>query len=266
MDTILYDWQLTDSHPLKIQYSIQGPRQNSLSADMHSAVHVGILPEGDLTMQHCGEKLSFHGGEIYLTAPWEPHRRLFSERGCILLLLTVAPDAVNRALLGGADKLNLLYRTAVRERQEILNRLKLAPEHAQTILELLKKPDTPEREMRLWHAALGIFVEIASLDFSAEPDPDYPRLLPALRALGNVPLAVPEAAGLCNLSESRFAHLFRRVFGMPFARYERLYRLRCAAEEMDRLHSGLKETAANWGFYDKSHLAKARRKYLSGPE
>lgn len=266
MDTILYDWQLTDLHPLKIQYFIRGSGQNAIAADMHSAVHVGILPEGNITMQHCGEKITVHAGEIYLTAPWEPHRRLFSQSGNTLLLLTAAPEAVNRALLAGADKLNLLYRTAVPERQKILNSLKLAPGHAQTILALLEKPDTPEREMRLWHAVLGIFVEIASLDFSAEPDPDYPRLLPALRALGNRPLGVPEAAGLCNLSESRFAHLFRRVFGMPFARYERLYRLRSAVEEMDRLHSGLKETAANWGFYDKSHLAKARRKYLSRQE
>ena len=181
-------------------------------------------------------------------------------------MLTAAPDAVNRVILRGADKMNLLYRTPFSERQKILNRLKLDPKLPQTILELLATPDTPERELRLWHAALAIFIEIASLDFSADPDPDYPRLLPALRALGNRPLGVPEAAGLCHLSESRFAHLFRRVFGMPFARYERLYRLRCAVEEMDRLHSGLKETAANWGFYDKSHLAKARRKYLSRQE
>ena len=130
------------------------------------------------------------------------------------------------------------------------------------LLELLRAEESPTREMRLWYAALGVFLEIAALEFSAEPDPDYPRLLPALRRLGCRPLSVNEAAGFCGLSESRFAHLFRRVFGMPFARYERLYRLRCAVDEMRRRRSGLKETAANWGFCDKSHLAKARRKYL----
>ena len=264
MDAILYDWHLTDSCPLNVQYFVCQPGQRSLPEDMHSAVHVTIVLDGDFTGQCSREIYSILPGGVALTAPWEPHRRLSSEKGNKLLMLTAAPDAVNRVILRGADKLNLLYRTPFSERQMILNRLKLDPKLPQTILELLATPDTPERELRLWHAALGIFIEIATLDFSADPDPDYPRLLPALQRLGNQPLTVPEAAGLCGLSESRFAHLFSRVFGMPFARYERLFRLRCAVEEMNRLHSGLKETAENWGFYDKSHFAKAVKKYLGG--
>ena len=264
MDTILYDWDLSDSHPLIVQYSVRESKQYNFAADMHSSIHVGILLEGDTVGLHNGEKISIHGGELYLTAPWEPHRTLGSKRGNKLLLLTADPEAVNRAMLGSADKLNLLYRTHASERQKILNRLKLDPKLPRKILKLLSAPDTPERELRLWHAALAVFIEIASLDFSADPDPDYPRLLPALQRLGNQPLPVPEAAGLCGLSESRFAHLFSHAFGMPFARYERLYRLRCAVEEMNRLHSGLKETAENWGFYDKSHFSKAVKKYLGG--
>lgn len=264
MKTIIYDWQLTDLHPLHVMYAEHPPGDANRPTDMHSSVHVGILLEGDMTILINGEKFTFRAGDFYLTAPWEPHQRLGSERGNKLLALTADLESVNRAMLSGADKLNLLYHTHASDRQKILNRLKLDPKHSRTILKLLSAPDTPERELRLWHAALGIFIEIASLDFSADPDPDYPRLLPALQRLGNQPLTVPEAAGLCGLSESRFAHLFSRVFGMPFARYERLYRLRCAVEEMNRLHSGLKETAENWGFYDKSHFSKAVKKYLGG--
>jgi len=262
MDTIIYDWRLTDSHPLHVQYSEHKPGPVSPAADIHSSVHIGILLEGDTTGLRNGEKLTVRAGELYLTAPWEPHRTLGSEQGNKLLLLTAEPDAVDRALLSGAAKLNLLYRTRAAERQRILNGLRLAPERTQSILKLLRLPESPERELRLWHAALGIFLEIATLEFSAEPNADYSRLLPSLRKLGNRPLSVPEAAGECGLSESRFAHLFKQVFGMSFAKYERLYRLRCAVEEMQRLHGGLKETAENWGFYDKSHFAKARRKYL----
>ena len=264
MGAILYDWHLTDSCPLHVQYSARQPGRSTYPEDMHSAVHVGLLLDGDYTSQCNGRIYTVRAGEVYLSAPWEPHRSLSSKCGNKLLLLTADPDAVNRVMLKGADKLNLLYRTPILERQKILNRLDLDSKHAGMILELLRTPDGPERELRLWHAALGIFIEIVSLDFSVDPSPDYPRLFPALRGLGNKPMTVSDAACLCNLSESRFAHLFRRVFGIPFARYERLYRLRCAVEEMNRLHSGLKETAERWGFYDRSHFAKAVKKYLGG--
>lgn len=266
MTTIIYDWQLTDLHPLHVMYAEHPPGDANRPTDMHSSVHVGILLEGDLMSLINGEKFLFRAGNFYLTAPWEPHRRLGSDRGNKLLALTADPESVDRAMLTGADKLNLLYRTKVTERQRILEQLRLDQTRIQEILRLLSQPDSPARELRLWHAALGVFLEIATLEFSAEPDADYSRLLPSLRKLGSRPLAVPEAAAECGLSESRFAHLFKQVFGIPFAKYERLYRLRCALDEMQRRHAGLKETAENWGFYDKSHFAKARRKYLGDPD
>jgi len=266
MDTIIYDWRLTDLHPLHVMYAEYKPGVANLPADMHSSVHIGILLEGDIKSMINGEKFAFQSGDFYLIAPWEPHRRLGSERGNKLLALTVDPESVSRAMLSGADKLNLLYRTKVTERQLILGRHRLDRARLRDILRLLSLPDSPERELRLWYAALGVFLEIATLEFSAEPDADYSRLLPSLRKLGNRPLAVPDAAAECGLSESRFAHLFKQVFGISFAKYERLYRLRCALDEMQRRHAGLKETAENWGFYDKSHFAKARRKYLGDPD
>ena len=96
MDTIIYDWRLTGSHPLHVQYSEHRPGRVSPAADMHSSVHVGILIEGDTTGLRNGEKLTVRAGELYLTAPWEPHRTLGSEQGNKLLLLTADPDAVDR--------------------------------------------------------------------------------------------------------------------------------------------------------------------------
>ena len=261
METIRFDWKLSDAHPLNVQYSHHPAGRGNFPADMHSSVHIGILVHGDTSGLHNGEPISVQEGGIYLTAPWEQHQTTGSKNGNDLLLITADPDAVARSLLSGGEKLNQLYRIPPAERQKILNDLKLSRARCRTMIRLVQEPETPERELRLWHAALGIFMEIALLEFSAVPDPDYLRLLPSLRQLGNQPLPVARAAELCHLSESRFAHLFRRVFGMPFARYERLYRLRRAADEMQRLHAGLKDTAERWGFCDKSHLSKACRKY-----
>ena len=261
MKPIRFDWKLSDAHPLNVQYIHHPAGRANLPADMHSSVHIGMLIHGDTAGLHNGELISVAEGGIYLTAPWEQHQTVGSKNGNDLLLITADPDAVARSLLSGAEKLNQLYRIPPAKRQTILNTLKIGRRQSRCVIRLLEEPDTPERELRLWHAALGIFMEIALLEFSAVPDPDYLRLLPSLRQLGNQPLPVARAAECCHLSESRFAHLFRRVFGMPFAQYERLYRLRCAADEMQRLHAGLKETAERWGFVDKSHLSKVFRKY-----
>ena len=163
---------------------------------------------------------------------------------------------------GLENVINTLFTIPPTERQNILNNLDLPPELPQKIIDLLSLPESEKRELQIWHAALGILIEIAALEFSAVPDSDYSRLLPSLQHLSNTPLSVAQAAQFCNLSESRFAHLFRRVFGISFAHYERLYRLRCAVSEMEMHKTGLKEAAENWGFYDKSHFSKACKKYL----
>ena len=262
MDTLNYDWQLTPEHPVSVQYSHHIPGESLCSADMHSAIHIGVLLQGDTTGLQNGETVPVSEGKLYLTAPWEQHRSIYSEKGNYLLLISLCPDALEHVLLSGMEKLNTLFRIPPSERQQILNRLELDPDIPQQILRLLALPDTPAREIKLWHAALGILTEIVSLEFSASPDSNYARLLPALQHLSNTPLSVVQAAHFCNLSESRFAHLFRQVFGMAFAQYERLYRLRCAVAEMQTHKTGLKEAAANWGFYDKSHFSKVYRKYL----
>ena len=262
MNTLNYDWQLTPEHPISVQASRHDPGESSCSADMHSAIHIGILLQGDTIALQNGETVPIGEGKIYLTAPWEQHRSIFSEKGNFLLLMSICPEALNNVLLSEVRKIKTLFRIPPTERQHILNQLELDPAIPQRILSLLSQPDTPVRELKIWHAALEILIEITALEFSATPDPDYARLLPALQHMSNTPLSVAQAAGFCNLSDSRFAHLFRNVFGMSFAQYERLYRLRCAVAEMEMQKTGLKEAAENWGFYDKSHFLKVCKKYL----
>lgn len=260
MDTVKFDWKLTPEHPVKIHSSTHLPGMVSAPSDIHSSIHIGLLLKGDTTGLHNGERISVQENELYLISPWEPHRTLGSKSGNNLLLITADPAALNRLLLHGAQKLNILCRIPPRRRQEILQTVKIPDFYPEKILQLLREEETPERELKLLNAALGIITEIVCADFSAEPEPEYLRLLPALETLGNRSVSVAEAAEKCHLSESRFAHLFRQIFGMPFARYERLYRLRGAFDQLCHEHSGVEETAEKWGFYDKSHFSRSFRK------
>mgnify|MGYP003311234176 CR=1 FL=1 len=68
-------------------------------------------------------------------------------------------------------------------------------------------------------------------------------------------LSLSEAAEQCNLSPSYFAALFRKQFGLSFARYERNFRLNGAISAINH-GTTFKEAAEEWGFFDKSHLAR----------
>ena len=264
MDTLRYDWQLSLEHPVFAQYSHHKKGESLCVADMHSAVHLGILVQGDTTGLYNGEIIKITEGKLYLTAPWEPHKSIFSSEGNILLLISFCQEALDHSMLACAQKIKNLFRLTPTRRHEILNTLTLSPEYSKQIIELLKTPNSSLRELKLWHLVLGILIEIASLDYfvDTELDSNYTKLLPSLQNLSNKPLSVGEAATFCNLSKSHFAHMFSKVFGMPFAQYERLYRLRCALTELNTKKNGLKEVAENWGFYDKSHFSKICKKYL----
>ena len=86
------------------------------------------------------------------------------------------------------------------------------------------------------------------------------RLKPALQSLSCQIMSVEDAAKICNFSVSRFAVLFKEFFGMSFGRYERLFRLNGAKEDL-RNGFTLKEAAGKWSFCDKSHLARLLKKY-----
>ena len=161
MQPIRFDWKLNDAHPLNVQYIRHAPGKANRPADMHSSVHIGILIHGDTCGLHNGELVSVPEGGIYLTAPWEQHQTVGSKNGNDLLLITADPDAVARSLLSGAEKLNQLYRIPPAKRQTILNTLKIGHRQTSRVIRLLEEPDTPERELRLWHAALGFFMEIS---------------------------------------------------------------------------------------------------------
>ena len=262
MDTVKFDWKISLRHPFRIHYSTHLSGVSEGVTDIHSSIHIGLLIKGDTTGSHNGEILTVNEGGIYLTAPWEPHRTLSSEKGNNLLLITAETGILNQLLPGCGEKLDMLCRIAPRRRQEILDQAEIPEFYSRTVIRLLAEPESSSRELKLYHAAMGIVLAVATLEFSAEVDLDYQRLLPALEKLGRKPVSVLEAAVSCNLSESHFAHLFRRVFKMSFARYERLYRLRGAVSELQYQYTGLKEAAAEWGFYDKNHFAKTCIKYF----
>ena len=125
MDTVKFDWKISLRHPFRIHYSTHLSGVSEGVTDIHSSIHIGLLIKGDTTGSHNGEILTVNEGGIYLTAPWEPHRTLSSEKGNNLLLITAETGILNQLLPGCGEKLDMLCRIAPRRRQEILDQAEI---------------------------------------------------------------------------------------------------------------------------------------------
>ena len=127
---------------------------------------------------------------------------------------------------------------------------------------VLERPETPEKALVMYNTVLTFFISLLPHMPDGVLSGELPgnRLKPALQSLSCQIMSVEDAAKICNFSVSRFAVLFKEFFGMSFGRYERLFRLNGAKEDL-RNGFTLKEAAGKWSFCDKSHLARLLKKY-----
>jgi AraC-like DNA-binding protein len=259
-----FDWQLNLKRPLSWHVSRVGSDGAMPPADAHSALHLLIILEGRLTAQYVNDVLDFNAGDIFITAPWEVHRSI-NLHSRELLFVNIDPAALKSFFFSGYENVEKIFMLTPPERKKCLNCDHDFTEEKKQILQVFASGDSPQKTLQMWHAVLGLFlkIKVEKADYP-EQNRALQQLQGALQNLSGKGLSVQEAARCCNLSSSYFASLFKKSFGLSFARYERMFRLNGAAGDIAR-GSSLKEAAADWGFCDKSHLArllKARKKGL----
>ena len=255
-----YDWKLNSGKPfscLQLEYSenVQ-PRP----PDMHSALHLGLVQNGECTGRFAGERVRSTAGEFYLTAPWEPHYTITTAPYCQLVLLNIDLASLQNTFFTAGDHLETLLLMPPEERMRHINLKLRATAIREMLMEIVDMTENCQRELLLWNLIQNIFIRVLpEAEPTVEPSGDYQRLLPALKGLSGRMLSTEEAAKKCSLSAGYFSILFKKQFGMSFGRYERNFRLN-GAENALRRGSSLKEAAYNWGFCDKSHLARLLKK------
>lgn len=99
--------------------------------------------------------------------------------------------------------------------------------------------------------------EVAGSDATSDTA-QVERLLPAVEQLRRDPsaaISLENAAASCNLSPAYFSRRFKRVFGMNFTDYARVYRLHLAARRIATSGASLSEIAYGLGFSSPSHFS-----------
>src|SRR5258705_3496631 len=104
---------------------------------------------------------------------------------------------------------------------------------------------------------------------SGPPQRQFGRVLPALEALRSAPaepLTMDAAAALCRLSPAYFSRRFRRVMGMTFTDYARIYRVHLGARRIVATDNPVSEIAYGLGFSSPSHFsARFRERFDMTP-
>ncbi len=255
-----FDWKLNPANPVTSTIATYGRLWGNRRPDMHSAIHLGIVMQGE----NCGifgkDELILPAGSLYLTAPWEPHYTGKSS-GAQLLLITLDARSLEEFFCACPENLAALLQMSPASRMEYINR-KIIPENClEKIIAHAQEQSTPLQKLRLWHAVLEFFMEVIPERSDNIPrNNDYNRLLPVLEKLGSKMMPLEEAARICNLSTSRFSALFKNFSGLSFGRYERNFRLNGAAGDIRR-GATFKEAAERWDFCDKSHLARLLKNF-----
>lgn len=259
-NVVYFDWELTPEHPFSYMERSYDEQSGSPVPDMHSALHLGVVLRGYREGVFSGVKVETSENEVYLTAPWEVHHTVCTGNHHRLLLFNIDRNSLQECFFTGAGELEQLMVMSPGMRMKHINEKLHSSSVTVRLLEAIRLPDSPRKELIIWNLLQQLFITVL-------PEPggggdhtaDHQRLLPALKALSGKKLSVPEAAAKCCLSTNYFAVLFKKQFGLSFARYERNFRLNGALHALRR-GAPFKEAADAWGFCDKSHLAKMVKK------
>lgn len=264
-----FDFRLSPRNPFNIMHTgMSGISAVPTQLDMHKAVHFGILRSGYLKSMTRGQTYDLNPGDCYLIAPWEPHGVLWRKDSDILLL-SISEEELMRSFLDSGNSLRNLLQIDPARRTALLNAPEIRPlvQEFRHDFEALEAEPGPNRT-RQWNRIIGFFIDLdARLVLPGEPAP-HRRLDKALELIhqrNGDPVSLEEAAAACSLGKSRFRHLFKEYFGIPFGSYELQYRLSGAAESLSCRNLPLKEIAEQWGFFDAAHLCRYFRKYYGAP-
>lgn len=259
MSSFIYHWKRTPGEPFCTEIQCLEKNFMNPAVDIHSAVHIGILLDGDINCWH--EKYDF-----YLTASYEPHGGSRSINGVKLLLITFSPMLLLNAVIDKAPVRSLLYLPFQKNNSDYrsMEAKTLCRQFSEDVLNCMNRE---KMRQKLWLRIVEFVCDIAELSVAenSQLHSCYEKLQPAFEMLSTgekLPLSPADAAKCCALSESYFYQLFRDFTGMPFSSYELRFRLNRAVEDLGTGKYTIKDIARKWYFSDASHFSRTFKKYF----
>ncbi len=269
-DILHFDYLLSPESPFRLVHvRVRASTGSTREIDVHHAAHLGILLEGEVEFWINGEQGTVHPGQVWLTAPMEPHGTVRRSADYDFVLVSFRWEEIDRIFGEKFPGRNRLLYASPALRMESINR-NISGRVPALGRELagLRNCNDDYGQMRQWLLFLAVLTEIfrcaGDLDDPSGSFLHYERIRPALELLkqrrdsGIVSLA--DAAAACSLSAGRFNHLFKQYYHMAFGKFEMKCRLNSAAAAIRQGNLTLTDIALRWGFTDNSHFGRCFRK------
>ena len=236
----------------------------AMEFDLHEGIEVGVTLNGAQERQWGDWVETIGPGDVWLVGAWEPHGWRILTSGTHNVVLVFLPAFLADETLGDDPWLSL-FAAPPGQRPRVTS-----PELRRQILSLgWDIYYEIHRQPYGWQTALRLDLLKILLALRREWTPpltqataasagnDLSRVMPALRLLHdspNGPTTVAQAAAVCSLSSSQFAHIFRRTMGVTFGRFRTRARLSVAAQLLLGAPLSVEAIARRAGFASGTHL------------
>jgi AraC-like DNA-binding protein len=259
----------THPHHLKEPLAVEARHLTEIQfgLHMHNGLELGICLSGSTERRSGSHARLVAAGQAWLVGMWEPHA------------WTVAPDStlvhfyfVPDVVWDPADPMPSWFRmfsASPEERPQAQS-----PAVRQQLMEIAREvAEEAERQEVGWLrvarlALMRVLVAMErewyrsghSVTQTSVAAEDLARMALAVALVNeNLHRRVPaeEAAAASSLSTSRFQHVFRATFGVPYGRFCLRARLAAAAALLLNSAAGVDTLAGELGFTDASHLRRA---------
>ncbi len=256
-------YSLSAENPVRL--SLTGHKEKITARfDMHFEIELGILVSGRMKRFYQNHEMDLKPGDVWACGMWEPHGFSVKKLPCKVIVFTVYPQLILGANFEELpDFKPISFFTAPPKR-----RLRLNKEERIKALGLGKRLEnaynckgmerTALLRVCLYDLLLIMYAARSKRKQNIETaDPGSITLINGAIQLvldSKKLVAEEKAARRCGLSKNSFNALFKRTTGLSFYKFALKYRLSNVAGRLLRTNDPLKAIAADWGFFDASHL------------
>jgi AraC-like DNA-binding protein len=255
---------LNEAEPLRgMHYRWARPEQSR--HDMHHGLEFGIVLRGRMRRQYRHWQCELRAGQVWMCGMWEPHGYEVRKAPCEAVVLILLPQVLLRAadLAGGRVNWLASFTAEPVRRPRAASKPEPMLRLGRAIRDILQAGSDRQAT---W---LGVLLLEALLLLRENWSPPtgqehesadvFGRISPALELVyrHRRRVSTAEAARRCGINRNLFGRLFRQTMGLPFAEFDRRYRLSQARIELQETDKPIKTIARDWGFVDSSHFHRS---------
>ncbi len=225
--------------------------------DMHYALEVGVVLDGEMDRLYQGYEMSCEPGDMWLCGVWEPHGFRVRKPPANVNVIMLSPKFPYRISETGKNIISPLFLRSPADRPKVL-----AERRKEVIRIARSMPSTEDTldsrdHLKIQSGFLELMLILLTgmeLPSAGQHDGEliYSVLDMSIRKNGMVQLE--EAVAIAKMPRRRFNEVFFSLVGIPFRTFALRQRLSAAADDLARTTRTLDEIAEQWGFTDKSHL------------